>query len=278
MFILYIPVLLSKEQWYKVGDNLKLEYYDLLSPEPIYIHNIGSIVSPKLIDISRNGGIRVYQHYLSILLMDSKTYFAMMKKEEEFELLSDDEKERLNIFDLMTIDKDLINLLQQVLNFFIAENVVFSEEHRAFLVIEKENELEDKLVGVISRESYFETCDLILQRNNIKQKKEDLSKVKSKKALEIMKKLQKGRSEKAKATKSDEKMELGNIISSVANKSNSLNIVNIWDATVYQIWDAFSRLTNNSIYDIQSMSVAAWGDKDKQFDATTWFKRIDTRT
>lgn len=278
MFILYIPVLLSKEQWYKVGDNLKLEYYDLLSPEPIYIHNIGSIVSPKLIDISHNGGIKVYQHYLSILLMDSKAYFTMMKKEEEFELLSDDEKEQLNIFDLMIIDKDLINLLQQVLNFFIAENVVFSEEHRAFLVIEKENELEDKLVGIISRESYFETCDLILQRNNIKQKKEDLSKVKSKKALEIMKKLQKGRSEKAKATKSDEKMELGNIISSVANKSNSLNIVNIWDATVYQIWDAFSRLTNNSIYDIQSMSVAAWGDKDKQFDATTWFKRIDTRT
>ena len=71
-------------------------------------------------------------------------------------------------------------------------------------------------------------------------------------------------------------MELGNIISAVANKSQSLNILNIWDLTVYQLWDCFSRLSNNSIYDIQSMSVAAWGNKDNYFDATAWFKRIDT--
>ena len=71
-------------------------------------------------------------------------------------------------------------------------------------------------------------------------------------------------------------MELGNIISAVANKSQSLNIINIWELTVYQVWDCFSRLSNNSIYDIQSMSVAAWGNKDNYFDATAWFKRIDT--
>ena len=50
------------------------------------------------------------------------------------------------------------------------------------------------------------------------------AKIKSKKALEIMKKLQKGRAEKAKHTKADKNMELGNIISAVANKSQSLNI------------------------------------------------------
>ena len=70
-------------------------------------------------------------------------------------------------------------------------------------------------------------------------------------------------------------MELGNIISAVANKSPSLNILNIWDLTIYQIWDCFSRISNNSIYDIQSMSVAAWGDNDNRFDASAWFKRVD---
>ena len=82
--------------------------------------------------------------------------------------------------------------------------------------------------------------------------------------------------EKAKQTKSDENLELGNIISAVANKSQSLNILNIWDLTVFQVWDCFSRLSNNSIYAIQSMSVAAWGNKDNSFDAAAWFKRIDT--
>ena len=71
-------------------------------------------------------------------------------------------------------------------------------------------------------------------------------------------------------------MELGNIISAVANKSHSLNILNIWDLTVFQVWDCFSRLSNNSIYDIQSMSVAAWGNKDNAFDISAWFKRMDT--
>ena len=91
-----------------------------------------------------------------------------------------------------------------------------------------------------------------------------------------MKKLQKGRAERSRQTKTDQNMELGNIISAVASKSHSLNILNIWDLTVFQLWDCFARLTNNSIYDIQSMSVAAWGNKNNYFDVTAWFKRIET--
>lgn len=90
-----------------------------------------------------------------------------------------------------------------------------------------------------------------------------------------MKKIQKGRTEKSNTKTIDNNMELGNIISAVANKSHSLNILTIWDLTVFQLLDCFSRLSNNSIYDIQSMSVAAWGNKDNYFDATAWFKRID---
>ena len=101
-------------------------------------------------------------------------------------------------------------------------------------------------------------------------------KIKSKKALEIMKKLQKGRNEKTKQTKLDKNMELGNIISSVANRSKTLNILNIWELTIFQLYDCFSRLSNNNIYDIQSISVAVWGDKDNHFDATSWFNKIDT--
>ena len=51
--------------------------------------------------------------------------------------------------------------------------------------------------------------------------------------------------------------------------------MNIWDLTIFQLWDCFSRLSNNSIYDIQSMSVAAWGDKDNHFDPTAWFQTIN---
>lgn len=252
--------------------DLKLSYFELLSPDPIQIQQVGGILSPTLRSISKIG-INTYQYYLTILLMDLKTYFTMIQQEEQFELLSDKETSQMNVFDLLTMDNKSAELLQNVLNFFIAENVVWSEKNNAFLIYEGEN-----VIGAITKKIYPQICDLICQRNCIKSNlEEDLSKVKSKKALEIMKKLQKGRAEKAKATKSDKNMELGNIISAVANKSQSLNIINIWELTVYQVWDCFSRLSNNSIYDIQSMSVAAWGNKDNYFDATAWFKRIDTK-
>lgn len=250
---------------------MKLSYFELLSPDPVQIQRVGGILSPTLRSISKIG-INTYQYYLTILLMDLKTYFTMIQQEEQFELLSDEEKSQMNVFDLLTMDNKSAKLLQNVLNFFIAENVVWSEKNNTFLIYE-----DDNVIGVITKEIYPQICDLICQRNCIKSnQEEDLSKVKSKKALEIMKKLQKGRTEKAKVTKSDKNMELGNIISAVANKSQSLNIINIWELTVYQVWDCFSRLSNNSIYDIQSMSVAAWGNKDNYFDATAWFKRIDT--
>ena len=250
---------------------MKLKYFDLLSPDPINIQNVGGILSPKLREIS-SICLNTYQYYLGILMMDVNTYFHMNEMDEQYNQLSDEEKSNLNIFDLLTSNDNITSLFQTALNFFIKEDVVYSDEYKAFLI-----QNENNVIGVISKKIYPQILDIICQRNCIKSnQEEDLSKIKSKKALEIMKKLQKGRSEKAKQTKADKNMELGNIISAVANKSQSLNIINIWDLTVYQLWDCFSRLSNNSIYDIQSMSVAAWGNKDNYFDATAWFKRIDT--
>lgn len=280
---------------------MKLQYFDLLSPNPIKIEQVGEIISPKLIDIS-SIGINTYQYYLTILLLDVKTYFSMIGQQEQFDLLSDEEKIKFDIFDLLTGNQQSIDLLLDVLNFFISEKVSYSVEHNGFVVyeeIEKQEteelslwkqiingfrkqgteeitiSIEKNVIGLITKENYSSVCDVICQRNCVKYKQEDLSKIKSKKALEIMKKIQKGKSEMAKQKKTDKNMELGNITSAVANKSQSLNEINIWDLTIFQLWDCFARLSNNSIYDIQSMSVAAWGNKDNHFDASAWFKRID---
>lgn len=234
------------------------------------LQNIGSIVSPTLRSISSIGGYDTYQYYLSILLLDLKTYLNMIGKPEQYNLMSNQDKLKFNIFDLIP-NEQFCSLLQDILNFFIKEDVIYSQEKKFYIV--KDNE---QIVGVITRDNYNIICDLICQRNCIKSnQEEDLSKIKSKKALEILKKLKKGRAEKEKISKADKNMELGNIISAVANKSQSLNILNIWDLTIFQIWDCFARLNNNNIYDIQSMSVAAWGDKDNHFDATAWYKRIE---
>ncbi|MCI8713929.1 MAG: hypothetical protein HFH23_17165 [Ruminococcus sp.] len=48
--------------------SLKLSYLDLLSPEPVYIKNVGGIISPKLRDVSVLG-YDTYQFYLELLQM-----------------------------------------------------------------------------------------------------------------------------------------------------------------------------------------------------------------
>ena len=239
-----------------------LSYFDLLSPNPVPIVGIGGIVSPKLRDISAIG-YNTYQYYLSIIQMDFKDLSFITGQKAPIN--------PPDIFDLFLTDNSFTSLMQTILNFFLEEDVSYSDIHKAFL-LQKNNVIS----GMITKDNYPQVREAICLRNCICQRQEaDLSKAKSKKALEIMKKLQKGRVQKAKQNKTDHNMELGNIISAVANKSPSLNILNIWDLTIYQIWDCFSRISNNSIYDIQSMSVAAWGDNDNPFDASAWFKRVD---
>lgn len=250
---------------------MKLSYFELLSNDPIRVPNAGSILSPRLKDISAIG-FQTYQYYLTILIMDLKTCLSILGLEKEFKMLPEDERLNLGIFDLLLTNASFCSLLTDILNFFIREDVIFSPEYRCFFIKEG-----NEITGRITKEVYPTICDVICQRNNMKSVlKKDPSEVKSKKASEILKKLQKGRANKANKTKSDENMELGNIISAVAGKSHSLNLLNIWDLTVFQLWDCFARLSNNSIYDIQSMSVAAWGNKDHSFDATAWFQRIYT--
>lgn len=255
---------------------MKLSYFDLLSPEPIYIENVGGILSPKLKDISGlKGGVPTYNYFLSTLILDIKSFFDVVGQTEQYDSLSDEEKTSVNVFDLLTMEENSINLLQTALNFFIKEQVIFSADKMCFYVVDHSHEKES-VIGLINRDNYCFVTDIICQRNNVRSKNEEsISKPKSKKALEIMKKLQKGRENKARSIKPNENMELGNIISAVSSKHPSLNILNVWDLTVYQLWDTFSRISNNTMYDIMSMQVAAYGNKDNQFDLTSWFQKIN---
>jgi hypothetical protein len=67
-------------------------------------------------------------------------------------------------------------------------------------------------------------------------------------------------------------MLLPNIISSVASKNSGLNIINIWDATLFQLYDQFEKKQNDDTHYMNSVRVAVWGDEKKQFDPTLWYK------
>ena len=259
---------------------MKLEYFDLLSPEPICINGIGRIKSPTLRDISK---IRFaqYQQYLNVLLFTPEDYYNNFERDkiEWFKALDEDAKSKIFLFDLVKKSEDLLYLFLELFNFFFEETIVFNTSNNVFLSYESEDAIqnEDRPVGEINCNSFYDVCDIILQRNSIFKNcvNEDYKKAKNSRALEILKKLKKGQEKQNKQNKYEKKVELPNVISALTSYHNSLNMSNVWDITVFQVYDQFKRLQNNCVYNMQSMSTSIWGDKENQFDITKWYQLMD---
>ena len=83
--------------------------------------------------------------------------------------------------------------------------------------------------------------------------------------------LKRGRKNFHKTSKRNKAIEIPNLISSIAAKSKSLNYTNIWKLTVYQLYDQFKREQMGEFLDIQKTSVAAYGNKEKQFKGNKWY-------
>lgn len=252
---------------------MKLDYFDRISPTAIPLYLVGSVRAPLLRDICRIGS-RTYQLYLSCILLTPKIYRESKQPPDATVPITEDALDGTPIFELILGDPELRALLEQALNFFMEEDVRFNEELQCFDTYPKDAAAEEPPpTGKIWHENYEELADLIAQRNYVRPPKTDTSRVKNKRAQEILKKIESGREKQRKTTGTGTDMEIGNLVSSLAAYHNSLNILNIWDLTVYQLYDQFFRQNNNNMYNLQIMSVAAWGDKEGHFQASAWFKK-----
>ncbi len=266
---------------------MKLDYGTLISPTPLKL-NICSIKSPTLREISNlSAKFNTYNGFLSIILTDIKSYYRVVENEEfdyfskyteeekkqilkikkEYESITQEERVKVGTLDVFNFDKKMIEELREALSFFICEKISYSFDDRAFLIYDG-----DEVIGAINSQSYPGVVDIILQMNWIHKDilQEDKTKVKNKKALEILEKLNKA---KTVSKKTDERLELPNIISSIAAYHNSINMLNIWDLTIYQIYDLFERMQSNTVFDIKSTAIA-FGAKDDKFNAGQWFDYI----
>ena len=251
---------------------MKLDYSILISPYPFCLNKVGSIKSPTLKEIfAPDVTYQGYVMYLSILLMTPQDYIKKYNilQPPWYHSLSDEEKDRLSMFDLIRDDKYLQSAFSIIFNFFLTEQVIWNQEDCLFLTFKDES-----LVGEVNKDNFSELCDIILQRCCIENPEINTApaKVTSRKAMQILKKLQNGREKLAQKSKADKCLELPNIISSVAVKSNSINFANIWDLTVYQLMEQFKREQMSVYFDIQKMSVAAYGNEKHTFKGDEWFK------
>jgi len=282
-------------------DDMKIDYFTLLSYEPIYLKGVGSVKSPLLSDIAKIT-MAAYSFYLSVLLMDIDTYYDLLNDEtkvksyfskmsdedkslvlkvkQEYESIDELERSKICFYDLMIFDPKVRNDVLTALSFFFEEEVEYIEESKAFATYDGSVDENNKkiITGYIHRNIYNDVVDIILQRLSCSNKRDefDNTKVKNKRAAKMMEKLKKGRYPKKQKQKSkaDERMELGNIISSLSTHHKSLNMTNIWNLTVYQMMDQFARQRYEDSYETSLRITTIHGDKEKKFNSGQWYSLI----
>lgn len=252
---------------------MKLDYFDLISPLPLDLVGIGRIKSPKLIEIA-DISYHVYAQYVSYLRMTPDDYVDTFK-------IEDSDIELYTKFDIIVYDSNFRNMIKNALNFFFIENFEWFDEYQSFICtqeIVRENGDQELLAkGIINSKNYFDVFDIILQRIHItpdKTEVTDISKIKNKRGLKIYKRMQQVKRKFKKTSGGNPDLSLPNIISSVAVRSLSLNWINIWDITIYQLFNEFERLHIIDQYDIASTQVSVWGDKEKKFKFAAWSSNI----
>ena len=250
----------------------KFSYEELISGDSIYVADVGHIKSPFLWQLKPTQGIGVwnYNFYLNILSWEKEDFLKFAKSTRLTAASTFKEKEKLNTFDVMILMGNFRELLQDAMAFFMDENLVWDASNYTFEVRSKED---NQIVGYIDRNNFDEVRDMMLQVNYIglgEQAKP--TKFTSDKAKELWELAQKHLKQTNVKNPKDKKMELRNIISKLCAVSSGYTLLNIYNLTVFQLYDQFFQYGYLRAMDLNEMAFSNHGGKN--FDFQAWLNPI----
>lgn len=256
---------------------MQFDYGTLLNPNPILM-TVGTIRKPTLNEISALtfDKFSVYEAFLKITPEQFYTKFKEGGK-EYWKSLSDKQREAMTMYRVILCDQDIQKLYVEILSFFFVEPIIFKEG--LFVILKQSAKKDDEITaddirGVIHEKIFQQVLDALQQICCIYEKEPDIEgiKFKNKTARKIYEKMLKAQKKNRENKKADINMSLPNIISAVSNSHPSINILNVWDMTIFQLLDSFNRLQVNSMFKIDCTRVSVWGDEKKTFNAALWYK------
>jgi hypothetical protein len=224
-----------------MNDNNKIR---LLAGLPIKLYNV-DLYPLTLRDVAIMG----YEEYYT------KIYY-LTAEPKDFNLSKDIDIDSITIFDIILSNmyysdekhrEDIINMLETVFR----QKVMFAYCKSCFYIGDIKNN------NIINKDNYIELKKALKLQNGIKDKKEEF-KCANSKAEEIRQKILKGRQ---KLNKNIEPT-FEDLVSALASKGNGLNILNIWDLTVYQFYNQLIRTQMIEDYNINIKSLLAGAKKE----------------
>jgi hypothetical protein len=247
---------LAVKQYKELDADAKLK---LISGEPFKVNSVGPIKPLTLRKIAQIG----YEEYITHLnlFVLTKTDFI---KEEYLEKLD------VPFFDIMLAfsDDDFLKYIEKAFNLFLGIEVKPIKE--ALMIVAKDPTIE----LVITSDNFDDIRQVIQWQNGIVDEKsaEEL-KFKNDRAKKILEKLQKAQAEVEKQKKKeDSDLDFADILSAIASKSFSLNKLNVFDLTVYQMYDEFKRL---DLIDSYHVGIQAMMQGAKNVTLKHWTTKIN---
>ena len=262
----------------------KFTYDMMLSPYPIRL-SIGTLRKPTLEEIFKDIGFEQYQSFEGFTRLTPEIFYTKMNDEEGLKIwdsFTDLQKQKLTLFNVVKSDPDLAHDYVELFNAFFEEQVIFEEGYFVWLdksfdvdLLQEENaELpKNAVVGVVGKSEIFQEVLQAIQQVCCCYEDTDNKDVKFKNAVaeKLYKRMKQAEAEKKIREESDKKYSLPNIISAVSNNHPTISPLNVYQLTVFQLIDAFQRRQNNISFDMHSLSVSVWGDKEQKFDPNVWF-------
>lgn len=249
---------------------MKFSYEDLISGDAIPVNGVGHLKSPFLWQLKPTKGIGTwtYNLYVNVLVWD-KTDFLKFARTTSGRSLSKLDNDKLTTFDSMTLIDFMRELLQNAMAFFMQERLRWDDNKRCFIA--QTNDGQD--IGRIDRDNFEDVRDMMLQLNYIGIGKEAKPLRHSSKEAEALweRAQQYLKNESSKAPK-DKTMSIGNIISKLCAASTSYNLANIYDLTIFQLYDQFFQYGYLRAMNLNEMAFCNHGGKN--FDMQAWLKPL----
>lgn len=212
-----------------------MDELQLLKGTPISVHK-GVKVHPFTIGEITDIGQNIYNSYISSILIDKTILNNSQYDDLSQEALSElNEISDLDFILALSINNgDISDVFVEALSYFLKCQVRFDFNYG--IIINNENE------EIILDSSTFDEIKKIISKQNFL-KDNDSSKFKpaNAKARALLEKLNKAKENIQKQNK-EEGLKLHDIISIVATYSNDINMLSVWNLTVYQLYNCYLRL------------------------------------
>lgn len=211
---------------------MKLSYFDLLGNHKIRLSGKIYLIPPTLRSIRDLEWDR-YILYRRFISMDLVLFLEVYNLKNFHYSLSEEEQRLCTFYYYIINNQELREIYLGIFNYFIDGKTIFDQTNNTFNI-----NLNDELIGVIDEGGFDEVLEALCQLNDLEFKKTIPKKFKNEKARLLYEKIEKAKSENKFMTGG---IDIPTMISKFCTiNNNGINILNVDEMTIFQLFDQFN--------------------------------------